>query len=40
MTAELPLWHDEPYDERAPLTGEREADVLVIGAGIAGLSCA
>ena len=40
MGAPLPLWHDEPYDERAPLTGEHETDVLVIGAGIAGLSCA
>ncbi len=29
-----------PYEERAPLTGDRETDVLVIGAGIAGLSCA
>ena len=38
--AVLPLWHDDPYEERAPLTGECETDVLVIGAGIAGLSCA
>ncbi len=36
----MPLWHDEPYDERAPLASEHETDVLVIGAGIAGLSCA
>jgi gamma-glutamylputrescine oxidase len=40
MDAQLPLWHDEPYAERAPLAGEHETDVLVIGAGIAGLSCA
>jgi gamma-glutamylputrescine oxidase len=38
--AALPLWQDDPYEERAPLTGDRETDVLVIGAGIAGLSCA
>lgn len=38
--AVLPLWHDDPYEERAPLTGACETDVLVIGAGIAGLSCA
>jgi len=38
--AAVPLWHDDPYEERAPLTGDRETDVLVIGAGIAGLSCA
>src|SRR4051794_19360206 len=40
VTALLPLWHDDPYDERPSLGGEHEADVLVIGAGIAGLSCA
>jgi gamma-glutamylputrescine oxidase len=40
VTALLPLWHDDPYEERAPLEGECETDVLVIGAGIAGLSCA
>ena len=40
VTALLPLWHDDPYEERPPLDGECETDVLVIGAGIAGLSCA
>jgi gamma-glutamylputrescine oxidase len=40
VTALLPLWHDDPYEERASLAGEHETDVLVIGAGIAGLSCA
>ena len=38
--AAVPLWQDDPYEERAPLSGDRETDVLVIGAGIAGLSCA
>jgi gamma-glutamylputrescine oxidase len=38
--AALPLWHDDPYEERAPLDADHETDVLVIGAGIAGLSCA
>ncbi len=38
--AAVPLWQDDPYQERAPLSGDRETDVLVIGAGIAGLSCA
>ena len=38
--AAVPLWQDDPYEERAPLTGDRETDVLVIGAGIGGLSCA
>jgi gamma-glutamylputrescine oxidase len=40
VTAPLPLWHDDPYEERAALAGACETDVLVIGAGIAGLSCA
>ncbi len=40
MPAQIPLWHDDPYDERAPLEADCETDVLVIGAGIAGLSCA
>jgi gamma-glutamylputrescine oxidase len=40
VTALLPLWHDDPYEERAPLAEDCETDVLVIGAGIAGLSCA
>jgi gamma-glutamylputrescine oxidase len=36
----LPFWLDEPYEPRPPLEGECEADVCVIGAGVAGLSCA
>jgi glycine/D-amino acid oxidase-like deaminating enzyme len=40
MAPGTPFWQDEPYDERAPLEGTRETDVLVIGAGIGGLSCA
>jgi glycine/D-amino acid oxidase-like deaminating enzyme len=40
VAALIPLWQDDPYDERAPLDGDCETDVLVIGAGIAGLSCA
>ena len=40
VTDLLPLWHDDPYDERPPLDADCETDVLVIGAGIAGLSCA
>ena len=40
VTSLLPLWHDDPYEEREPLAGRRETDVLVIGAGIGGLSCA
>jgi gamma-glutamylputrescine oxidase len=40
VTALLPLWHDDPYTDRAPLESAHETDVLVIGAGIAGLSCA
>jgi gamma-glutamylputrescine oxidase len=40
VTDLLPLWHDDPYEDRAPLEAEHATDVLVIGAGIAGLSCA
>jgi len=40
VTPLLPLWHDDPYEQRPPLNGTCETDVLVIGAGIAGLSCA
>ena len=36
----VPFWLDEPYDPRAALEGRTEADVCVIGAGVAGLSCA
>ncbi len=34
------FWLDSPYRPRAPLEGEVEADVCVIGGGVAGLSCA
>lgn len=40
MTATTPFWLDEPYQPRPPLQGDVEADVCVIGAGVAGLSCA
>jgi glycine/D-amino acid oxidase-like deaminating enzyme len=40
VAALLPLWHDDPYEGRPTLAGRLETDVLVIGAGIAGLSCA
>jgi gamma-glutamylputrescine oxidase len=36
----LPYWLDEPYDPRPPLTGDVEVAACVIGAGVAGLSCA
>jgi gamma-glutamylputrescine oxidase len=36
----VPFWLDEPYDARSALEGRTEADVCVIGAGVAGLSCA
>jgi gamma-glutamylputrescine oxidase len=35
-----PFWLDEPYEPRPPLTEEVSADACVIGAGVAGLSCA
>jgi glycine/D-amino acid oxidase-like deaminating enzyme len=36
----VPFWLDEPYRARPALEGTLEADVCVIGAGVAGLSCA
>jgi gamma-glutamylputrescine oxidase len=36
----LPFWLDEPYEPRPPLEGEVEVEACVIGAGVAGLSCA
>jgi gamma-glutamylputrescine oxidase len=36
----LPYWLDEPYEPRPPLTGDVEVEACVIGAGVAGLSCA
>ena len=36
----VPFWLDEPYQACAPLTGAAETEVCVIGAGVAGLSCA
>jgi gamma-glutamylputrescine oxidase len=35
-----PFWLDSPYEPRAPLEGDVEVDVCVIGGGVAGLSCA
>jgi gamma-glutamylputrescine oxidase len=35
-----PYWLDEPYDARPPLEGDVEAEALVIGGGVGGLSCA
>jgi gamma-glutamylputrescine oxidase len=36
----VPYWLDEPYEARPPLEGDTEAEACVIGAGVAGLSCA
>jgi gamma-glutamylputrescine oxidase len=36
----LPYWLDEPYVPRPPLEGDVEVETCVIGAGVAGLSCA
>ena len=36
----IPFWLDEPYQPRPALEGRVEAEVCVIGAGVAGLSCA
>jgi gamma-glutamylputrescine oxidase len=36
----LPYWLDEPYQARPPLSGDVEVEACVIGAGVAGLSCA
>ena len=38
--AGVPFWLDEPYEPRPPLEGRVEVDACVIGAGVAGLSCA
>jgi gamma-glutamylputrescine oxidase len=40
VSATTPFWLDEPYEPRASLVGDVSADVCVIGAGVAGLSCA
>jgi gamma-glutamylputrescine oxidase len=40
VSATTPFWLDEPYEPRAPLAGDVEAEVCVIGAGVGGLSCA
>jgi gamma-glutamylputrescine oxidase len=37
---DLPFWLDEPYDPRPALADDIEAEACVIGAGVAGLSCA
>lgn len=34
------FWLDEPYEPRPPLAGDAEVEACVIGAGVAGLSCA
>ena len=36
----VPYWLDEPYEPRPALEGHVEAEACVIGAGVAGLSCA
>ena len=36
----VPYWLDYPYEPRAPLDRDIEADVCVIGGGVSGLSCA
>jgi gamma-glutamylputrescine oxidase len=35
-----PYWLDAPYEARPPLDGDTETEACVIGAGVAGLSCA
>ena len=37
---DIPYWLDEPHDPRPPLEGDVEVEACVIGAGVAGLSCA
>jgi gamma-glutamylputrescine oxidase len=37
---DIPYWLDESYEPRPPLEGEVEVEACVIGAGVAGLSCA
>jgi gamma-glutamylputrescine oxidase len=36
----LPFWLDEPYEPRVGLADDVEVEACVIGAGVAGLSCA
>jgi gamma-glutamylputrescine oxidase len=36
----MPFWLDEPYSPRPPLKGDCSVEACVIGAGVAGLSCA
>jgi gamma-glutamylputrescine oxidase len=36
----LPFWLDEPYEPRGGLADDVEVEACVIGAGVAGLSCA
>ena len=36
----VPYWLDYPYEPRAALDAEVEADACVIGAGVSGLACA
>jgi glycine/D-amino acid oxidase-like deaminating enzyme len=38
--ATAPYWLDGPYEPRPPLEGDVEVEACVIGAGVAGLSCA
>jgi gamma-glutamylputrescine oxidase len=40
VSATTPYWLDEPYAARPPLEGDVEVEACVIGAGVAGLSCA
>jgi gamma-glutamylputrescine oxidase len=35
-----PYWLDAPYEPRSPLGSDHEADVCIVGGGVAGLSCA
>jgi glycine/D-amino acid oxidase-like deaminating enzyme len=39
-SATAPYWLDGPYEPRPPLEGDVEVEACVIGAGVAGLSCA
>jgi glycine/D-amino acid oxidase-like deaminating enzyme len=40
MRPVTPLWLDEPYRPRPPLSGDLEADVAVVGGGVTGILCA
>jgi gamma-glutamylputrescine oxidase len=40
VSATPPFWLDEPYEPRAPLAGDVEVEVCVIGGGVGGLSTA